>query len=107
MKVLFVCSMNKWRSRTAEEIYRRNPELEVRSCGTSARARRRLSRDDVAWAEIIVMENKHRSRILADYARDAGYVPIHVLDVEDRYRYMDPELVAELQAAIDPILFAD
>ena len=98
--------MNKWRSRTAEEIYRTHPELQVRSCGTSAKARRRLSRDDVAWADvIIVMENKHRSKILADFARDAAYRPLHVLNVEDRYRYMDPELVAELEAAIDPILF--
>ncbi|HMJ90222.1 MAG TPA: hypothetical protein VK530_10420 [Candidatus Acidoferrum sp.] len=33
-KLLFICSRNKWRSRTAEEIFHGLPGYEVKSAGT-------------------------------------------------------------------------
>lgn len=40
--VLFVCTMNRWRSPTAEKLYERDSELNVRSRGTSRKAYRSL-----------------------------------------------------------------
>jgi len=103
--VLFVCSRNQWRSPTAERVWQSHPLLSVRSAGTSPSARRRVSAADIAWAEVIlVMEEKHRARLLADYAELLGGKTLHVLGIPDEYRYMDPELVDELTGAVAAIL---
>ena len=49
-KVLFLCSQNRLRSPTAEQVFRRHPAVAVRSAGTSASARRHVSEADLAWA---------------------------------------------------------
>lgn len=99
MNVLFVCSRNQWRSPTAERIFRRHPELNVKSAGTASSARRRVSIGDIRWADaILVMEAKHASRLRADFRDAIRDKPVHVLDIPDDYRFMDPELVELLQA---------
>ncbi len=108
MRVLFVCSRNQWRSPTAERIWRSHPRLSVRSAGTSGSARRRVTADDVAWADVIfVMEKKHRQRLLADFADLVDRDALHVLDIADDYEYMDPELVEELTRSVGAILGFD
>jgi hypothetical protein len=47
LKVLFVCSRNQWRSPTAEQIWRKHPQLLVRSGGTSPNARHKVSVEDI------------------------------------------------------------
>lgn len=108
LNVLFVCSMNKWRSPTAEKIYRKHPLLACRSAGTSSKAKHRLTVSDIRWADlIVVMEQKHHDRIAANFRDEARFKEVHVLEVEDRYKYMDPELVSELRFALDPILLVE
>ena len=103
--VLFICSRNQWRSPTAEQVWRRHPQLSVRSAGTSPNARRRVSIDDIAWASVImVMEEKHKSRLKAEFSRALEGRTIHVLDIPDDYRYMDPELVEQLELSVTPLL---
>ena len=105
INALFVCSMNKWRSPTAERIYARRHRLQTRSGGTSSKARHRVSLNDIQWSDlIIVMESKHKQRLLADYPEAMRYREIHVLHIEDNYQFMDPELIEELRGLIDPIL---
>ncbi len=55
LRVLFVCSMNQWRSPTAETIWRRSPDVDARSRGLSPRARRRLTRKDLGWADLVLV----------------------------------------------------
>ena len=94
LNVLFVCSRNQWRSPTGEQVWRRHPRVNARSAGTSAGARRVVSAADLAWADVVlVMEDKHRSRLLAEYRQLLQHKPLHVLDIPDDYKYMDPELV--------------
>ena len=103
--VLFVCSKNQWRSPTAEHIYRRHPDLSVRSAGTSTQARRRVSADDIRWADaIIAMESKHKQRLTAEYGRLLVDKVIHVLDIPDDYRYLDPELVTMIEQSFGALL---
>ncbi len=105
LNVLFICSRNRWRSPTAEAVWRNQPDLRVRSAGTSPSARRRVSADDIRWAHsIFVMENKHRSRLMAEFGRVIADKPVHVLDIPDEYQYMDPELVDLLEASVGSIL---
>lgn len=103
--VLFICSRNQWRSPTAEQIWRKHPLISVWSAGTSPNARRKVSVEDVRWADVIlVMEEKHKSRLVAEFTRLLEDKHIHVLDIPDEYKYMDPELVEELRQSVGAIL---
>jgi predicted protein tyrosine phosphatase len=106
--VLFVCSRNQWRSPTAEQVWRRHPALAVRSGGTSPNARHPVSAADIGWADIVfVMEEKHKSRLMASYRRLLENKPVHVLDIPDEYKNMAPELVELLGASVGDILGLD
>lgn len=105
LKVLFVCSRNQWRSPTAEQVWRRHPRLLARSGGTSPNARHTVSIDDVRWADVIfAMEEKHKSRLVAEFTGPLAGKPIHVLDIPDEYKYMDPELVEMIEQSVGSIL---
>ena len=103
--VLFVCSRNQWRSPTAEQVWRKHPMLSVRSGGTSPNARHKVSVDDIRWAHVIfVMEEKHKSRLVTEFTRLLDNKPIHVLDIPDEYKYMDAELVDQIEQSVGAFL---
>ncbi|KAA1262595.1 Low molecular weight phosphotyrosine protein phosphatase [Rubripirellula obstinata] len=105
LNVLFVCSKNQWRSPTAEAIYRRDDRVSVRSRGTAKGAVQTIRSDDIVWADVVlVMEDKHRQRILADFPGEANFKPMHVLDIPDDYQFMDDELVELIRSAAEPII---
>tara|TARA_R110000803_G_scaffold47496_2_gene99004 strand:+ start:291 stop:824 length:534 start_codon:yes stop_codon:yes gene_type:complete len=106
VKVLFVCSRNQWRSPTGETVFARVDGVAARSAGTASNARRKISVADIRWADLIlVMEDKHKSRIRADFRQEVAYKPVHVLDIQDDYKYMDEELVELLRAKCEPLIF--
>ena len=105
INVLFVCSKNQWRSPTAEAIYRDDPRVSVRSRGTARTARRTVQAADLAWADLVlVMEDKHRQRLLADHPAATACLPLQVLHIPDVYQYMDPDLVALVRTVTEPII---
>ncbi|WKD48941.1 phosphotyrosine protein phosphatase [Microbulbifer spongiae] len=60
---------------------------------------------DIRWADVIfVMEQKHKNKLKAEFTRMLDHKPIYVLDISDEYRYMDPELVQELEMVIGAYL---
>jgi predicted protein tyrosine phosphatase len=76
-KVLFVCSQNRLRSPTAEQIFADHPGIEVSSAGTNADADNPLTPELVRWADMIfVMEKTHggklQQRFRADLKRHAS-----------------------------------
>lgn len=104
LKLLFVCSRNRWRSPTGEEVFGRRG-YDTRSVGTSPHARRSVTADDLRWADVVlVMEAKHRQQLRARFGRLLEYTPLHVLRIRDLYQPMDPELVSLLRARVEPIL---
>jgi len=105
LKLLFVCSMNQWRSPTAEKIYADKPLVLTRSCGTSKKARTTVNPDDLRWADVVlVMEQKHKQRLLGEYPGEMRFKELYVLDIPDNYKFMDPDLIAEITSAVNPIL---
>ena len=105
VNLLFVCSKNQWRSPTAEAIYRGDDRIFVRSRGTPTAAVQTIRSSDIVWAGVIlVMEDKHRQRILADFPGESKFKPIHVLDIPDDYKFMDAELVELIKSAANPII---
>lgn len=108
IRVLFVCSRNQWRSPTGEAVFRRVHGVEARSAGTTRAARHTITMDDIRWADVIlVMEQKHKSRLQAEFRDAVRYMPLHVLDIPDDYAFMDEELVALLQAKATPLIMPD
>lgn len=100
--LLFVCSRNQWRSRTAEALFRNDARFRVKSAGTAASARVRVNADHLAWADvIIVMEDKHREILVDRFGFALIGKTLTVLDIEDEYAYMDPALVEMLHAEVD------
>lgn len=105
VNVLFICSRNQWRSPTAEQLWRSRPGYQVRSAGTSPKAKRTVSEADVRWADrIFVMEKKHKNRMTARFSRMLDFKMVHVLDVPDEYRYMQAELIDELEGKLALLL---
>lgn len=101
--VLFVCGRGRKRSRTAADVYREDPRVAARHGGVGAASDRRVTGDDLAWADLVlVMEPEHKRRLVARFGRDLP--PIVVLDVPDIYERGDAELISTLRAAIEPLL---
>lgn len=108
MNVLFVCSKNKWRSPTAEVIYKNRNGINVRSAGTEPSARIKLSSKSILWADIIfVMEKKHKERLLENFSDTAEDKQIIILDIPDDYKFMDPELIEDIKTKVDVYLEGD
>lgn len=82
-------------------MWRRSTEFNVRSAGVSPKARKTVSPQDIQWADVIfVMEKKHRNRLVARFTRLLSHKPVHILEIPDDYRYMDAELIEELEARV-------
>ena len=102
LRILFVCALNKWRSPTAEAIYRSDPRLEVRSAGVRANAQRRISAADVQWADAIFVMDREQKSWIQERFREVQLPSIQVLDIPGSLEYMDPELQRLLRLALDP-----
>lgn len=101
MNILFICSRNIWRSRTAETIFKNRNGIQVRSAGTSKSARIRISHGLIEWADtIFVMENHHKKRLYESFSDLLHDKEIIVLDIPDEFEYMDEELVKNLEDSV-------
>jgi predicted protein tyrosine phosphatase len=102
MNVLFVCSRNRLRSPTAERVFFGMPGINVRSAGTAKDAENVIARDDIEWADlIIVMERHHRKNILEKFRTRTKII---TLGIPDNFEFMDSDLIELLQAKVTPYL---
>lgn len=103
--VLFICSRNQWRSPTAEAIYKGRPDTVVKSAGTSATARIKLSAKLVLWADVIfTMEKEHKERLIEKFPLETMEKDIIVLDIPDEYQFMDTELIDLIKSLAGPYM---
>ncbi len=103
--VLFVCSQNRLRSPTAEQVFADYPGIECSSAGTNHDADNPLTPELIEWAEIIfVMEKVHRKKLASRFRRQLANKRVIMLDIPDEYDYMDPGLVRLLRAKVSPFL---
>ena len=104
-RALFICTHNRLRSPTAEQVFASWPGVETDSAGVGADADVPLSPEQLAWAEIVfVMEKVHRSRLSKQFQRHLNGKRIVCLDIPDNYAYMQPELVQLLEKKVAPFL---
>ncbi|MDB4969067.1 MAG: phosphotyrosine protein phosphatase, partial [Myxococcales bacterium] len=97
--MLFVCSQNRLRSPTAEQVFSTWPGLEVASAGLNHDAVTPLTPELLAWAEIVfVMERAHRTKLSKHFRRYLKNQRVINLGIPDDFDYMEPALIALLVA---------
>lgn len=104
-RVLFVCSRNRLRSPTAEQVFSSYPGIECASAGLAKDADNSLTSDVVEWADLIfVMEKVHRRKLAATFGTHLKKQRVICLDIPDDYEFMDPALVELLNEKVRPFL---
>ena len=105
IRVLFVCHYNRKRSATAERIFAKEPDLDVRSAGTSEEAMVQVNGRMLDWADVVFVMDPELCQALA------GMFPGHpaadaavCLDIEDDYHFLDPTLIQMLRDRTAPHL---
>ena len=106
MKILFICSVNKQRSKTAEDYFAQKlPKHEFLSAGTNIKICRKegtteLTEDLLEWADkVYVMKKKKLDRI-QKHTWSTYYSKSTVLDIPDVYQYYDKGLLKILEERI-------
>lgn len=101
MNLLFVCSENRLRSPTAEEVFSEYENVNAIGCGTNADAETPLSGDLVEWADVVlVMEKSHKHKVANRYKELLTGKRLVCLDIPDNYDRMQPELVELLKIKV-------
>ena len=100
-RVLFICSRARQRSPTAERVFGGRPNVETASAGLAPDADEPLTPDHLEWADMIfVMEKVHRARLNRRFKPWLKTTRVICLDIADDYDFMDPALVALLEARV-------
>ena len=98
MNLLFVCSENKLRSPTGEEVFSAYQGINAIGCGTNSDAETPVSGDLVEWADVIfVMEKSHRNKVSKKFKELLRGKKLVCLDIPDEYERMDTYLVRLLE----------
>jgi predicted protein tyrosine phosphatase len=108
MKILFVCSRNRFRSLTAEKIFDGVAGHHVRSVGTETGARIRVTAGHIGWADLIfVMEKGHLHRLEQRFRDELAGKRVVCLYIPDDYEYMDEALIDRLRGGVAPYVDFD
>jgi len=104
-RVLFLCRQNRMRSPTAERIFSKRPDLDVRSAGTAADALARVNANMLAWADLIfIMDDQQRRALRRRFTGHPSLDRLICLDIADDFTFMQPELVELLRLRTTPHL---
>jgi predicted protein tyrosine phosphatase len=99
--VLFICSQNRLRSPTAEQVFADWPGIETSSAGLNHDAENPLTPELLQWADtIFVMERAHRSRLSSRFRPHLSGKRVICLEIPDEYEFMDPGLVRLLETRV-------
>jgi predicted protein tyrosine phosphatase len=99
--VLFVCRLNRHRSATAERIFCKRKDLDVRSAGTQEDARVRVNKRMLDWAHVIfAMDDIQVDALRQMFPGHPALDRIICLDIEDVYVFLEPKLVKVLQERV-------
>ena len=104
-RVLFLCRHNRMRSPTAERIFSKRTDLEVRSAGTASDALARVNTQMLDWADLIfIMDDQQRRSLRRRFAGHRALDRLICLEIPDEYSFLQPELIAPLQSRTAPHL---
>jgi len=73
----------------------------VKSAGTENSARIKINAKLLIWADLIfVMEKHHKEKLIQNFPGETKNAKIVILEIPDVYKFMDNELVEEIQTAV-------
>jgi len=105
MNALFICGKARMRSPTAADMAAKFPGVQSDFAGLSQDADERLSIEHIRWADIIfVMERRQKKKLTAQFSKELKDIKIQILDIPDRFEYMDDALVALLKPKLESAL---
>src|SRR6478672_1922865 len=100
-RVLFVCRLNRHRSATAERIFCKRKDLDVRSAGTEEDALVRVNARMLQWADVIfAMDPMQVEALRRMFPAHPALERVICLDIEDVYSFLQPQLVELLQQKV-------
>jgi predicted protein tyrosine phosphatase len=102
-RVLFVCRENRVRSATAELMYGKRPDLEVRSAGVADYAAVPLTQEMFDWADQVFVFSKWQLEFLKLFP-SSNQKPVVCLNIPDRFDYKSPKLVKKVCSRLKPYL---
>lgn len=104
--ILFICSANKDRSKTAEDYFSKHyPDFHFDSAGTNKNTCNKLgtnyiNKEQLDLADkVFVMENKHLKAIKEIFG-NKYFNKINVLSINDIYKYGSKELIEILKTKV-------
>ena len=104
-RVLFLCRHNRMRSPTAERIFGKRSDLDVRSAGTAVDALTRVNALMLEWADLIfIMDDQQRRSLRRRFAGHPILEHLICLEIPDEFTFMQPELVDLLTVRVTPHL---
>lgn len=96
-----MCSRNRLRSPTAEQVFASWPGIETASAGINRDADNPVTPELLQWADLIlVMERTHRSKLSTKFRAQMAGKRVVCLEIPDRFDYMEPALVELLKARV-------
>lgn len=101
--ILFLCSANRLRSPTAEQVFADYPNVNVASAGLSHDAVDPLTPEHLEGVDVIfVMEKAHKNKLSRHFKPYIKNAKVICLNIPDDYEFMQPELVSLLKAKVTP-----
>jgi predicted protein tyrosine phosphatase len=103
-RLLFVCTANIDRSRTAQDLYEHDPRFEVKSCGVAPFAQVVVTRDLLDWADYVFVMNETEDHHLTAIKRRFPGLSKEIinLEIEDRWKRGHPELARLIVSRLEP-----
>ncbi len=97
-RVLFVCHLNRSRSATAERLFAKRPDLEVRSAGTAKDALVRVNKRMLDWADVIfTMDETQQHALEHMFPNHPAVTGVICLGIPDDFGFLQPDLVKLLE----------
>ena len=104
-RILFLCRHNRMRSPTAERVFCKRVDLDVRSAGTAPDALARVNAQMLDWAEdIFIMDERQRRSLRRRFSGHPALDRLICLDITDEFTFLQPELIELLENRITPHL---
>jgi predicted protein tyrosine phosphatase len=105
IRALFICTQNRLRSPTAEQVFSTWPGVETDSAGLGNDASVLLSVEQIEWATMIfVMEKTHRNKLSKKFKAHLNGKKVICLNIPDEYEFMQPELIKLLDVKVGTFL---
>ena len=106
--LLFICSVNRSRSPTAEKIFADDARFHAASAGTEKNAAVQVDEDLLEWADwVVVMEPAHRRQLRQLFPKILPAKKVACLGIPDEFHFMENALVGLLRERMEGVYRAE